>query len=102
MRKGEGDARTRYFTRTVTTTVIKVAQFADGQVVEFPDIVVPVRVNSNTAITKEITRAYPDAKGLFCVNTEYREELRRLSVEDFLKYSEPVTVDKWNETEKAE
>lgn len=99
MRKGDGDARTRYFTRTVTTTVIKVAQFKDGAVVEFPDIVVPVRVNSNTAITKEISKAYPDEKGLFCVTTEYHEELRRLSVEDFLKYSEVVTVD---EAEKAE
>lgn len=93
MRKGDGDARTRYFTRTVTTTVIKVAQFKDGEVTEFPDIVVPVRVNSNTAITKEINKAYPDAKGLFCVTTEYREELRRLSVEDFLKYSEVVPVE---------
>ena len=99
MRKGDGDARTRFFTRTVTTTVIKVAQFVDGQVTAFPDIIVPVRVNSNAAITREITKAYPDAKGLFCVNTEYREELRRLSVEDFLKYSEVVTVD---EAEKAE
>lgn len=93
MRKGDGDARTRFFTRTVTTTVIKVAQFADGQVTELPDIIVPVRVNSNAAITREITKAYPDAKGLFCVNTEYREELRRLNIEDFLKYSEVVTVD---------
>lgn len=99
MRKGDGDARTRFFTRTVTTTVIKVARFADGQVDAFPDIIVPVRVSSNTAIMREINKAYPDTKGLFCVNTEYREELRRLSVEDFLKYSEPVTVD---EAEKAE
>lgn len=93
MRKGDGDARTRFFTRTVITTVIKVAQFADGQVTDFADIIVPVRVNSNTAITREINKAYPDEKGLFCVNTEYREELRRLSIEDFLKYSTVVTVD---------
>lgn len=93
MRKGEGDARTRYFTRTVTTTVIKVGQFKDGAVCEMPDIVIPVRVNSNTAITKEINKTYPDEKGLFCISTEYKEELRRLSVEDFLKYSEPVTVE---------
>ena len=99
MRKGDGDARTRFFTRTVTTTVIKVARFADGQVTAFPDIIVPVRVTSNTAITREINKSYPDEKGLFCVNTEYREELRRLSVEDFLKYSTVVTVD---EAEKAE
>lgn len=99
MRKGDGDARTRFFTRTVTTTIIKVARFADGQVTGFPDIIVPVRVISNTAITREINKAYPDEKGLFCVNTEYREELRRLSVEDFLKYSTVVTVD---EAEKAE
>ena len=99
MRKGDGDARTRFFTRTVTTTVIKVAQFADGQVTAFPDIIVPVRVSSNMAITREINKAYPDEKGLFCVNTEYREEIRRLSVEDFMKYSEVVTVD---EAEKAE
>lgn len=93
MRKGDGDARTRFFTRTVITTVIKVAQFADGQVTAFPDIIVPVRVTSNKAITREINKAYPDEKGLFCLNTEYREELRRLSVEDFLKYSTVVTVD---------
>lgn len=99
MRKGDGDARTRFFTRTVTTTVIKVAQFADGQVTAFPDIVVPVRVSSNAAITREINKAYPDEKGLFCVNTEYREELRRLRVEDFLKYSTVVPVD---EAEKEE
>ena len=99
MRKGDGDARTSFFTRTVTTTVIKVAQFADGQVVALPDVVVHVRVTSNMAITREINKAYPDEKGLFCVNTEYREELRRLSVEDFLKYSTVVTVD---EVEKAE
>lgn len=99
MRKGDGDARTRFFTRTVTTTVIKVAQFTDGKVKVFPDIIVPVRVSSNTAITREINSAYPDEKGLFCVNTEYREELRRLRVEDFMKYSEVVTVD---ETEKTE
>lgn len=99
MRKGDGDARTRFFTRTVTTTVIKVAQFADGQVTAFPDIIVPVRVSSNAAITREISKAYPDEKGLFCVSTEYREELRRLSVEDFLKYSEVVTVDEAEKTE---
>ena len=99
MRKGDGDARTRFITRTVTTTVIKVAQFADGQVVALPDVVVPVRVTSNMAITREINKAYPDEKGLFCVNTEHREELRRLSVEDFLKYSTVVTV---NEAEKTE
>lgn len=93
MRKGEGDARTRYFTRTVTTSVIKVGQFKDGTVCEMPDIVIPVRVNSSTAITKEIAKAYPEEKGLFCISTEYKEELRRLSVEDFLKYSEPVTVE---------
>lgn len=99
MRKGDGDARTRFFTRNVTTTVIKVAQFADGQVVALPDVVVPVRVTSNMAITREINKAYPDEKGLFCVNTEYREELRRLSVEDFLKYSTVVTVDEAEKTE---
>ena len=93
MRKGDGDARTRYFTRTVTTTVIKVGQFKDGSVCEMPDIVIPVRVNSNIAITKEINKAYPDEKGLFCISTEYKEELRRLSVENFIKYSEPVTVE---------
>lgn len=99
MRKGDGDARTRFFTRTVTTTVIKVAQFVDGQVTAFPDVIVPVRVSSNMAITREITKAYPDAKGLFCVNIEYNEELRRLSIEDFLKYSEVVTVDEAEKTE---
>lgn len=99
MRKGDGDARTRFFTRTMITTVIKVAQFADGKVTAFPDIIVPVRVSSNTAIGREITKAYPDAKGLFCVNIEYNEELRRLSVEDFLKYSEVVTVDEAEKTE---
>lgn len=99
MRKGDGDARTRFFTRTVTTTIIKVARFADDKVDALPDIIVPVRVCSNTAITREINKVYPDTKGLFCVNTEYKEELRRLSVEDFLKYSEVVTVD---EAEKAE
>lgn len=90
MRKGEGDSRTRFFTRTVTTTVIKVGQFKDGAVTEMSEIVIPVRVTSQTAVMKEITAKYPNETGLFCIGTEYREETRRLSIDNFMKYSEVV------------
>lgn len=84
---------TKYITRTVITSIVHAVAVTmiDNQPIteELADIVIPGKVNDEKA-AKAAKKAYPD-KNVLLNGIDYQSELRGMTVEDFLKYSVPMT-----------
>lgn len=94
----------KYITRTFITSIVHAVAvtMADNQPIteELPDIVISGKVNDEKA-TKAAKKAYPD-KNVLLNGIDYQSELRGMTVEDFLKYSVPMTDTAAEEAEPAD
>ena len=94
----------KYITRTFITSIAHAVAvtMVDNQPIteELPDIVIPGKVNDEKA-AKAAKKAYPD-KNVLLNGIDYQSELRGMPVEDFLKYSVPMTDTAAEDTEPAD
>lgn len=83
----------KYITRTFITSIVHAVAvtMVDNHPIteELADIVIPGKVNDEKA-AKAAKKAYPD-KNVLLNGIDYQSELRGMTVEDFLKYSVPMT-----------
>lgn len=83
----------KYITRTFITSIVHpvAVTMVDNQPIteELADIVIPGKVNDEKA-AKAAKKAYPD-KNVLLNGIDYQSELRGMTVEDFMKYSVPMT-----------
>lgn len=94
----------KYITRTFITSIVHLVAvtMVDNQPIteELPDIVIPGKVNDEKA-AKAAKKAFPD-KNVLLNGIDYQSELRGMSVEDFLKYSAPMTDTAAKDAEPAD
>lgn len=83
----------KYITRTFITSIVHAVAvtMVDNQPIteELADIVIPGKVTDEKA-AKAAKKAYPD-KNVLLNGIDYQSTLRGMTVEDFLKYSVPMT-----------
>ena len=83
----------KMITRTFTTTTARIYEthMANGNIVaDFQTAYdIPGKVDPETAV-KMWRKAYGIKKGTFVADCEYTDQLRGMTVEDFIKYSAPV------------
>lgn len=83
----------KYITRTFITTIVHsvAVTMENNQPVteELADIVIHGKVNDEKAL-KAAKKANPD-KNVLLKGLDYQSELRGMTVEDFMKYSVPMT-----------
>lgn len=83
----------KYITRTFITSIVHTVAvtMVDNQPIteELADIVIPGKVNDEKA-AKAAKKAYPD-KNVLLNGIDYEAEMRGMTVEDFMKYSVPMT-----------
>ena len=94
----------KYITRTFITSIVHpvVVTMVDNQPIteELPDIAIPGKVNDDKA-AKVAKKAYPD-KNVLLNGIDYQSTRRGMTVEDFLKYSVPMTETAAWEAEHAD
>lgn len=81
----------RPFERTVSTTTVKLSEFKDGQLHELPDMLLNGAISDSKRIMNEVRRLYGKTANVVVTSTEIAEEKRRISFEDFMRYSYPAT-----------
>lgn len=83
----------KYITRTFITSIVHpvAVTMVDNQPIteELADIVIPGKVNDEKA-AKAAKKVYP-GKNVLLNGIDYQSTLRGMTVEDFLKYSVPMT-----------
>ena len=82
----------RPFERTVSTTVVRLAEFKDGSLQELDSLLLNGAIADNKRIMNEVRKVYGKTANIVVTGTEISEEKRRISFEDFMKYSYPAPV----------
>lgn len=82
----------RPFDRTVSTTAVHLAEFKDGALHELESLLLNGAISDNKRIMNEVRKVYGKTANIVVTGTEISEEKRRISFEDFMKYSYPAPV----------
>ncbi len=78
--------------RTVSTTTVHLAEFKDGSLQELESLLLNGAISDNKRIMNEVRKVYGKTANIVVTGTEISEEKRRISFEDFMKYSYPAPV----------
>lgn len=94
---------TKGITRTLVTTEISVAKFENGELLPLEPIIVDKEITKEEAI-KLTNKKYKDAdfQAIVTEVSEPKSEKRRISIEDFVKYSEVIEGAEQEELELTE
>ena len=82
----------RPFERTVSSTIVHVSEFSNGQLNTLDDVILNGAIEDNKRVMNEVRRIYGKAANIVVSGTEVVQEKRRISFEDFMKYSYPAPV----------
>lgn len=89
-------------TRTLVSTEIEIAKFENGELVPFATIVEDKAVEKEEAV-KIANRKYKNEGQIVVTDVKVSEpQRRRISLEDFMKYSEVIDVNSPEENEEVE
>lgn len=82
----------RPFERTVSTTLVHLAEFKDGSLQNLGPLLLNGAISDNKRIMNEVRKVYGKTANIVVTGTEIYEEKRRISFEVFMKYSYPLPV----------
>lgn len=83
----------RGITRTISSTVIHVAEFAYGELRVLEDVIVPGAITDNARVMKAVRNVYGKEANIVVTGTEVLEEKRTISFENFMRYSEASSAE---------
>lgn len=82
----------RPFERTASITTVHLAEFKDGALQELESLLLNGAISDNKRIMNQVRKVYGKTANIVVTGKEISEEKRRISFEDFMKYSYPVPV----------
>lgn len=89
----------RGITRTISSTLIHVAEFACGELHVLDDVLVPGAITDNARVMKAVRNVYGKEANIVVTGTEVLEEKRMISFEDFMRYSEVALAESGNDVD---